>query len=199
MGAVVKDFSFEMGQDIAMIKAAGDCAYVLESDNFSSLLTAWKGGLSAMPTKPSAPVYHGTQAIGFTGSITLDAQSIATLKSATIKVSTGAQQVMDTFGSYISSGVEADTRTVSVSFVLDDDDGSAIADLKQKAWAFTPVDMTFVCGTVAGNIWTWTLKSVQMANAKFNDGQRRVRVDFADSTAHGSVLSGLDSLALSLT
>src|SRR5207244_1430504 len=80
MGAIVKDATFTLGPDIATLSANGECIWVIDSDNFASLTTAEKGGLTAFPTEPASPVAHGNAVIGFTGAITMDGQTIADLK-----------------------------------------------------------------------------------------------------------------------
>ena len=199
MGCTTKDCTISVGQDLATIAFSGDCQHVLDTDNFANYLAAWKGGLSAMPTVPAGPlVSHGKGVIGFTGSISVDGNVLAELKSATVKLGTGNTIVSDSFGTFIGSGTEGDLRGMSISMTLDDNNGTAINDLKQKAWSFTPIDIILTAGTIPGEIWTITLKSVQLQGAKFNDGQRRVRLDFGDSTAHGTG-SGLDAVTLILT
>jgi hypothetical protein len=195
------DATFTMGADLAQATFNGSAAFVLDSDNFASYVSAWKGGLSSFPAEPTAPTAIPTlPVIGFTGSITTDSDSVVELKTATIKVSTGNTLVDDSYGQFIGSGWQGDERTIELSLTLDDSDSAAIIDLKQKAFSFTPIDIVIVSGTVAGNIFTFTLKQVQMQNVKFSEGPKgRMRVDFSASMAHGTTLAGLDAFKLAIT
>lgn len=203
MGSVVDTATFTMGADIATVDFSGKSIFVLDSDNFASYtgaLAIGKGGLGSFPAEPSTPTYHGLPVIGFTGSLTMDTQTVVELKSATVKISTGNQIVDDSFGYWMGSGVQGDMRQIDVSLTLDDSDSAAIIDLKQKAFSFAPITVTLVCGTVAGNTWTFNLSNIQMVNPKFSEGSKgRMRVDFGASIAHGSTLAGLDALSLVIT
>ena len=198
-GCVVKEATFSVGPDIATMSASGEAVFVLDSDNFGNTLTAAKGGLTVFPTSPTTPVTHGNAVIGFTGLITMDGNTIANLKTATIKITTGNDTVKDTFGSYVASGTEGATRTVGVTFTLDDDDATATQNLKAKAFSQTPVDMSIQVGTFAGNIWTFTLKQVQLAQPSYSDGQLRFHADFAESFAHGTSITANDDVTLTIT
>ncbi|HXS93183.1 MAG TPA: hypothetical protein VN736_01190 [Candidatus Limnocylindrales bacterium] len=203
MGSTVTQATFSLGSDIATLSANGRSIFVLDSDNWSAytgVFSGAKGGLSAFPSEPSSPVFHGVPVVGFTGSLTTDSNSVAELKSMTIKVTTGNQIVDDTFGQYFGSGVQGDFRTIDVSLTLDDSDSAAMLDLKQKAFSFAPINIVAVCGTTAGNTWTFNLNQVQMVNPKFSPGPKgRMRLDFNASVAHGTTLSGLDAFSLALT
>lgn len=195
------DATFTLGQDVAMLSCSGRCAFVLDSNNFASYISAWKGGLGSFPAEPTAPTAIPVQpVVGFTGSITADSNSVVELKTATIKISTGNQLVDDDYGNYIGSGWQGDTRSIEVGLTLDDSDSAAIVDLKQKAFTYTPINIDIVSGTVAGNIFTFNLKNVQMRNPKFSDGPKgRMRLDFSASMAHGTTLAGTDAFQIVVT
>jgi hypothetical protein len=195
-GCVVKETTFSLGPDIATLSSNGECISIIDSYNFTNIPTAGKCGLTSFPTEPSSPTTLGNAVIGFTGAITMDSQTIATLKSATIKIASGNQIIADTFNSFYGTGVIGDIRTVSVSFVIDDSDDAATADLYAKAFSQAAIDMTIQVGLVAGNIWTWTLKNVQLAQPSLEDGQLLFRANFGDSVAHGTSPTALDECKL---
>jgi len=200
-GCVASDARFVLGNDIAAVSASGTCVWVLDSDNFSTATAAEKGGLASFPTEPSSPTTHGQYAVvGFTGTVTMDSQTIATLKTATIDIKTGSRLIDDTYNSYLPTAAIGDERDVSISFTLDDTNTAAIKDLKAKAKTMTPVNITIQAGLIAGNIWTFNLTGVQLSEPKVNEGNKSVfQVSFDNCMAHGSSLSALDDIQLVIT
>lgn len=196
MGCIPTTTTFTMGQDLATISSSGECIFILDGDNWGNFSTGMRGGYSSFPVEPSSPTQTSIATIGFVGSLSMDSGSIVDLKSATIKINTGGAIVKNTFGTYIGSGVEGDVRTITISLSVDDSDAAALTDLKQKAFLYTPINITLAVGNTTGNTWTFQLNQVQLTNVKYNDSQRRITFDIGDSGAHGSLATGLDALTL---
>jgi len=198
-GCVVNDATFNLGQDIAQWSTSGECIWVLDSVNFSGTDSTGKGGLTAFPSEPSNPVTNGGIIAGFTGQATFDSNTLANIRTATLKITTGNAIVKDTFGKYYGDSAEGDMRNVALSFSLYDDDASGTTNLYQKAISKTPIDVTLQIGTVTGNKWTFTVKGVQLAVPSLDDGQRRWSATFGDSQASGSSITALDEVSLTIS
>lgn len=200
LGAVLQNFQFNLGQDIAEWSCDGECMYVLGSSNFSSMDTTEKGGLSSFPVEPSAPVTnYGGVIAGFTGAITIDSETLALIRTATIKGNTGNQLIKDVFNTYYPVATQGDARNFTFSFNTYDEDSAGLAALKLAADTKTAVSATVQVGTVAGNIFTFTLNGIQLLAQTYDDSQLSFTVDFPDSRVHGSSLTALDELKLVVT
>jgi hypothetical protein len=198
-GSVVSSATFQLGQDIASLRADGESMWVVDSKNFATLDAGGKSGLTAFPAEPGSPVTNGGIIAGFTGQATLDSNVLANIRTATLKIGTGDQLTRDTFGTYYPSGTEGDVRNVVLSFNLYDDDGTGTTNLYQKAVSKAAINITLAIGTVAGSTWTFTLKGVQLAMPSLEDGGRKWSAAFGDSRASGSTLTALDEVALTIS
>lgn len=186
--------------------AEGTCVGVLDSVQYPKLADGdvGKGGLTtagqaAFPAEPNTPTVTGDIVAGFTGSITVGTDSLATLRSANLDIATG-NALVTPFGSYYADASgEGDERQVNFTFSVDEANDAAHRNLMDVALSQTPVDITVVAGAVAGNIWTFPLKQVVLAVPARNDSQRRWGLDIAASRAHGSSLTALDEVALTIT
>ncbi len=195
---VVQEATFNLGQDVATWNCSGEGLFVIGSINFAGYDTIQKGGLSAFPTEPT-PTTNGGIIAGFTGVATLDGNVIATIRTATLRIQTENMLVKDTFGSYYPTLTEGGERTITTSFSLYDDDSASVNGLKDASDRKTPIDITYQIGTVAGNIWTFNLKNVQLAPFNLNDNQLRFAADFGDSRAYSTSLTSGDELTLVIT
>src|SRR4051794_26013842 len=89
-GCVVNRATFNLGQDgAATWNAEGEAKWVLSSTQFSASNAEQKGGLTAFPSEPGSPVTNGGIIVGFTGSIQLAGNSLATLRNASFSIQPG--------------------------------------------------------------------------------------------------------------
>ena len=198
-GCVVREASIELGGDVAMIRASGECQWVLGTSHFGSADSAMKGGLITFPNEPGNPTVAGNFAIGFTGAASAGGTAIAELLTATINISTANETVKNTFGTFYPIGAEGDERVVSVDFRVHDSDAAVIAALKTNAISKTVLDMILQIGTVPGNIWTPTLNNVQLEYPEIEDSERRWASSFRGCRATPTTLISKDELVLAVT
>ncbi len=196
IGAIIKTGTFTLGQDIAEWTADGEALYALGSNFFSAADVTQKGGLGSFPTRPSAPTANGNAIAGFTGQITVDGIVLATIRTATIKVNTGNELVLDTFGNYYATAAEGDERKVTFGFNLYDDDSSGAETIKEAADSKAPITAVIQVGTVTNNIYTFTVNGVQLESPTLDDNQRRFVATYKDSQASESAIGALDELSL---
>jgi hypothetical protein len=202
LGSVCNSLRVALGGDVPTLDFSGPALWVLDTDQLADVATdsIAKGGLSAWTARPT-PSVNGKAPAGFTGVITLDGQAYGTLRSATINLSVEKELPMDTFNSYYAAAPAAGMRSVSVDFSIYDDDSANLKALKQKAAkaAYTVVDLVFAVGTVAGNIWTWTLKNVKLPIPSVDYGSNRRSLTFSGCRAHDTSIGSKDALALVIT
>jgi hypothetical protein len=196
-GAVLQNFEFTLGQDVAEFRCDGEHANLVTSANFAALPTAGKGGLGSVPAEPGTPVYTDAGLIaGFTGAITIDAQTVATIRQATIKGSTGNELIKDTFNSYYATGTQGGVRNFTFSFNAYDDDSAGIADLKAAATSKAQVNATVQIGSIAGSICTFQINGIQLASPTMDDSGLSYVVTFPDSPFVGTDPTLRDELTM---
>jgi hypothetical protein len=209
LGAVMNNFSLNLGQDVAEWTCDGEAMYTLNSlfaPNLASVLsflsgpdiTRAQGGMGgSFASEPGAPVTHGNIIAGFTGSISVAGQSLATIRTATIKGTTGVQLVHDTFGTYFSTGIERTTRKITFGFNMFEDDSAAQEAIYEAAESKTVVEADIVIGTSTNNKFAFTLKGIQLEAPTRDDSQPRFAVVYPESICHGTS-AGEDELALTI-
>ncbi len=198
-GSIVTEATFQLNQKIATAAFSGECLWVPDSVTFSSLDTAGKCGLSTFPSEPGSPVTNGLPVVGFTGAATFDGNTMANIKSATLKIATGNGINRDQFGSYYGDVPEGGLRSVSLAFTLFDSDAAGTTNLKTKALLKNPINITLVLGVIAGNIWTFTVKGVQLETPKIGGNERRFVADFGASMGSASSITATDTIGLVIT
>lgn len=195
-GCNVNELTFNLGADIAEFSASGEAKWMLESDFFSSADSDQKGGISAFPTEPAAPVTNGGIIAGFTGRAVIGGSTIARIRTAQVKINNGSDLVKDTFGKYYPDDIEADTRNVSISFSFYDTDDTAIKAIRNAGNTKAGVDVVLNLGTVTGSTVVLWLKGVQLATHTLDDGQRRFVGNVGESRAFGTSLTAKDELVM---
>jgi hypothetical protein len=204
IGCIVSDWSININADILMMSINGQCYWVLDSENFAAEDTAGKGGLTAFPIEVVTPTVVGTIQQGFTGTATFDGTGVDSttfpLISASIKGRTGNDYSHDVFGTSYGALPAGGRRMISTSVTFQETDVAALNNLKVKAKAKTPLNITYVInGGGAGNITTIALKGVQLAVPEYSDEAARVVTAFSESQASASTISAVDELAITFS
>lgn len=203
IGAITTDWSIGINGDIFSLAANGQCYWVLDSENFANEDTAGKSGLTAFPLEVSSPTVLGSLQQGFVGTATFDANSVDSstfpLISASIKGRTGNDYSHDAFGTSYGALPAGGRRMISTACTFQDCDTAALNNLKVKAKAKTPINITYVVGTATGSITTIALKGVQLAVAEYSDESARVVAAFTDSATSASTVSAVDEIAITFS
>jgi hypothetical protein len=191
---VVNQSTFNLGQDgAATYTADGEAAWVLSSNQFSAADSVMKGGLTAFPTEPSAPVTNGGIIAGFTGVAMTGSDTLATLRNASVTIAPGNMAIKDQFGSYLPTGTEGDVRKVTTKLSIYEDDSTAFSNLIAAANSQTPINVLYQIGTVPGSIVVIQVKGVQLISPS-REEQRRFIANFPDSPASGSGSAAKDEV-----
>ena len=202
IGAVANQLRVGIGGDIPTLDFSGPALWVPDTDQIADGSTdaIAKGGITSWPAKPTA-VVNGKPPAGFTGVVTLDGNAYGTMRTATISLGVAKELPGDVFNSFYSAAPAPGLRTVAVDFSIYADDGANLLSLKQKAMkaVYTTVDLVFQVGTVAGNIWTWTLKNVKLPAPTQDYGGNRLSLGFSGCRAHDTSIGAKDALKLVIT
>lgn len=199
LGTLINAGRFNFGQEQATVEFSGVAKWVLDSGSFATTDLTGKGGLTSFPSRPSAPVTNGNMALPLFGSATLDGQAYTTLRSLAIAIDASRGRESGTlFNGAYAGPPEAGMRTVTCEFELTDDDSANLTALKNKALAKTAVNLTFVLGATAGNIWTFLLKNVLLSAPSYDDSGINYGVRFTGQ-AHATSATSKDEVTLTLT
>lgn len=200
LGAVCHQLKINFGGDVPSLDFSGSALWVLDSDQLAdgTMDSVGKGGIAAWTARPT-PTVNGKPPAGFTGAITLDGQAYSTLRQGSITLAVARNLPGDVFNTYYSAAPTPGARVVTVEFGLYDDDSATLKALKQKAFNKTAVTLTFQIGTVAGNIWTFTVKNVMLPAPTLDYGSDRRALSFSGAHAHDTTIGAKDALALVIT
>ena len=179
------------------------CYWVLDSENFANEDAAGKGGLTAFPLELSSPTVVGTLQQGFVGTATFDGNGVDSttfpLIAAGIKGKTGNDYSHDAFGTSYGALPAGGRRTISTNCTFQDCDTAFLNNLKVKAKAKTPINITYVVGNSSGNTTTIPLKGVQLAVPDYTDEAARVVTVFGESSASASTVSAVDESGITFS
>lgn len=199
-GCTPEEASFTLNGNIFECSASGLAYNVMDSEFFASEDTLGKGGLTTFPAEPGTPTIAGAVQQGFLGVATFDSNvmdpTTAGLISCSVRVRTGNVLYTDNFGTVYASSQGGGERAVSVSATFQDTDSSALINLKNKAKAKTPINVTLQVGTVAGSICTFNIKAVQLNIADYSDDGARITANFGESAAHASAIANIDDVTM---
>jgi len=195
-GAIVQNMKIPLNADRATVEFSGEASKPISSVLFSSLTATGKAGLTAFPARPSAPVFNGTNALGFLGGITIDGTVYQSFTSGSIDVNLNRECQKDIPGFYWGLPMQG-VRSITWNITLYDDDSTSLTTLKGKL-GVTPVAISIPIGTTAGNIWTFSSPSVLLSPPKYSDGKRAWELQLT-GTAYPSVPTANDELQLVLT
>lgn len=195
-GALVKDMTFTMNQDVATFTAQGEAKWLVDSTNFSALDVPGKCGLTAFPTEPVSPVGNGSLIAGFTGSLVVDGNTIANLTQFGLTIGANNGVVANNFGTYYPNETFGAERQVMCTIGGRLDDTTGITNAMQKALLKTPIQIVATVGTVPGSRYEFTIKGVQLGMPVMGDSGPFWTLNFGNSPASGSSLTALDEVSL---
>jgi hypothetical protein len=166
--------------------------------NFADEDTAGKGGLGSFPSEPS-PTLNGVPPRGRTGSITIDGNAYTTFRSGSITVATARQLSDPEWNSTYQGDPQSGPRVVTADLEMYDDDSANLTALKGKSRSKTPINITIVVGTVAGNIWTYLLKNIVLPIPSYSWSESRRTLRWSGLKARASSVSAKDEIKITLT
>ena len=198
-GFCPQNFTFNIGGGgYIVLTCDGPGMAVLDSDYFSSEDASGAAGLTSFPSEPGTPTLTGNQLHAYTDTATFGGSSAVEFISAQISGNTGRSLVRGS-GRY-AVGIAQGRRSVALnSLKFLDSDGSTLQTIKQAAKSKSALDVVITQGATAGYIVTHTLKSVQFGNASFSENGAQVEVNFDNSPAHASSLTGENDYKIALT
>jgi len=199
-GAVVQRARFDIGGNFGMVEFSGQGKSLITSNGFATLDTPSKCSLTAFPAEPASRTIAGSSVQGYKGTITLDGNTYTTLRTGYVEIVYARELPGDAFNSDLPGNPSDGRVAVTVGLNMYDDDSANFSALKVKAQNKSAlVDFAFVIGTVAGNIWTFTIKNVRLNTPRIDYGNTKRVVDFGTSPAHITSATAKDDFKVVLT
>lgn len=200
VGSVVNSATFHLNENIATVDFDGIAKLILGSFDFATRGsdgdTAGQSSLTSFPSEPSSPVANGNAAPGYYGSLTMDSQTIATIRSADIKFDMN-RKFSQVFGSRYPGCAIAGKRKITFSCELYDGSDTATKDIYTRSYDKATFGATMVIGNVAGNTWTITLSGLQLAPYTYQETDGVYALRFGDSMATSN--AGLTEATIAIT
>jgi hypothetical protein len=205
-GCLVNQAKYAFGQDFCTLDLSGPAQWVLSNEQWSTADATAKGDLTTdpwtTPGEPASQTYTGALVRGFMGSATINGVTYTDLlKAGGADFTFNRSYDPAVFGTGYGMIPSDDLYDIRPWFTVVEDDAGATAQdaLRAAALARTPIDITFVNGTVAASIYTWLFKNVILDFVpERDDSQRRWQQTFRGK-AHSTNVSTRDEAKLTLT
>jgi hypothetical protein len=201
-GAAVSRMTITFGGEHLMMSVEGKAVAVFDNTQ-TALYTGNdvvpKFGFSAFPTEPSSPAVYGNPINGFGGTATFDGTNMMELRGTfSITINTGLDILGDGYQDGYGFAIVGGKRMISLSrATFADDDGSALANLKAKCFSKSPINLTIVIGSLAGQTIQFALKNVQLNHYQIVENGPTFDCNFDEAPAHESTIGAVDDLAIS--
>lgn len=201
LGCVADSFGVSAGGNEGVKwTASGPAKWKLDSKSFADSIpdTDQKGGLTAFPTEPSAPVTNGTIQPAFMGYLVVNGVALPKVRSWNFTHTASIGLPQEYIGTRYGQTPEAGMRNTALDIVLDDDDAASSQALYELAQAKTAVDVIGVIGNLsAGNTFVFIFRGVQLKMpATESTGNKFAR--HYTGIAHGSGVATLDEVKMAI-
>lgn len=193
VGSIPQSASIDFNGNILGMSLRGVSVSAVSNDVFSVLTDAEpKGGLTSFPTEPGSFAFNGSVMNAFRGTLKINNVVFAGQCDAfSVEFQTG-QSLKDNYvDSAYPMAVIYGARTVTVNIGFVNNDGAALAQLKQYARLSTPVPIEFDLGTVSGSRMFVIVNGVQLVPETLTESNGYISCQFGSSAS--SVLPGLSN------
>lgn len=196
-----------LNQNFVSMKVNGFAYGRADSDNFTVGYTGGDaglpGGLTTYPAEPGTATQNGNVIPGYGNGATATFDGTSTLElraQVEITIDTGLEGLADSFSNAYQIAAGRALRTVKLSKIqCVDSDGATILNLKKKAFLKTPITIVLAVSGGAGNIFTFTMKNVQLGNAELTVNGGFLDIVWSDNQAHATSASVTDDFAIVCT
>lgn len=198
LGSVVNQMNIDASGTTPTIEFSGPSLWCLDTDQFANADTIAKGGLGAFPAEPASPVTNGSMVSLFSGSATLDSNSLAEIRTLRLAANMAREIPQDViFSGQYGAAPSQGRRNVTFDLNVYDKTGDANwSSLLDKAVRKVAIPVSLVLGSVAGSRVTITLANVLLGTPTVDDGQQKKAISFTGCRAHASSGTAKDELSL---
>ena len=184
-GSVVDQLAININGDFHEFTFKGSCRDIVDSTSFNP----GDGYLSTFPAEPALIPFLQTAVPGNLGQawIGTTATKFLTLTEANVSVENDLDLSVREFGSILPTVASPGMRSVKMDFTVFEQTDSATAELYQAARQQSPIEAMLQLGMSAGQIFGVYMKNVVPTVPSFLDDQRRLRWEFKEARAQGTL------------
>jgi hypothetical protein len=201
IGSVVNQMNIDASGTTPTIEFSGPALWCLDTDQFANADTTAKGGLGSFPAQPGSPVTNGSMVSLFSGSASLDSNSLAEIRTFRLSANMAREIPQDTIFSGQYGGSPSQGRR-NITFdlnVYDKAGDSNFSSLLDKAIRKVSVPVVLTLGSTAGSRVVITLANVLLGTPTVDDGQQKKAISFTGCRAHASSGTAKDELVMAWT
>lgn len=184
-GAAVDKMTIEINGDFHQFEFSGIAQDLIDSTSFSGGF----GQLTSFPEEPGLGAFDYSIIPGHMGQVWLGntPDRFYTLTAGAVVLNNDLEQRDNEFGSALPRAISPGVRNVSANFDLYQQDDAATAGLYQAARQQSPIPLMFQLGQQTGQLFGVYLKGLMPEVPEFDDGDNRLRWNFRNSRAQGTV------------
>lgn len=184
-GSVVDELSVDINGDFHEFTFKGSSRDIVDSTSFA----AGDGQLTTFPPEPALTAFQQNAVPGNLGQawIGTTATKFLTLTEASVDLSNDLDLTAREFGASMPTLASPGMRSVKMDFTVFEQTDSATAELYQAARQQSPIEAMLQLGMSSGQLFGVYMKSVVPALPSFLDDQRRLRWEFKESRAQGTL------------
>ena len=184
-GAVVDQLAINVNGDFHEFTFKGSCRDIVDSTSFNP----GDGELTTFPAEPALIPFQQSAVPGNLGQawIGTTATKFLTLTEANVSVENDLDLSVREFGSILPTIASPGMRSVKMDFTVFEQLDSATSELYQAARQQSPIEAMLQLGMSTGQLFGVYMKNVVPTVPSFLDDQRRLRWEFKESRAQGTL------------
>jgi hypothetical protein len=184
-GAAVDKMTVSMNGDFHELQFQGGAQDLLDSASFAP----GQGGLTVFPVEPAPASVNYSPVPGNLGQVWMGVipNQMFTVSQASVEIRNNLNMRQKEYGTILPRAVVPGAREVLLTLELFAQDDDATTALYQAARQHSPVSLMFQMGQNGGQMVGIYLKSLIPDVPQFDDSETRLRWQFRDTQAQGTV------------
>lgn len=184
-GAAIDKMRVKVNGDFHEFEFMGPGRDLVDSASFAS----GDGGLTQFPAEPSTIGFDYTIVPGNLGQVWMGSSpnQFFTLTAAELTLENQIALRLHEFGSDLPRCITGGIRTVALEFSIFEQADAQTAELYQAARQRSPIGVTIQLGEQAGQLFGAYMPAMVPETPQFNDSDTRLRWEFRNSRAQGTI------------
>ena len=184
-GGAVDRMTVSVNGDFHQLQFQGMAQDLVDSTSF----LAGQGGLTVFPVEPTPTAVDYSPVPGNLGQVWMGVlpNQMFTVSQASIEIRNNLNLRLNEYGSILPRAITPGARQVLLTLEFFSQDDIATAALYQAARQHMPVSLMFQLGQVGGQLMGIYLKSMIPDVPQFDDSETRLKWQFRDTPAQGTV------------
>jgi hypothetical protein len=184
-GGAVDRMTVSVNGDFHQLQFQGMAQDLVDSMSFAT----GQGGLTAFPVEPTPTAVDYSPVPGNLGQVWMGVipNQMFTVSQASIEIRNNLNLRLNEYGSVLPRAITPGARQVLLTLEFFSQDDTATAALYQAARQHSPVSLMFQLGQIGGQLMGIYLKSMIPDVPQFDDSETRLKWQFRDTPAQGTV------------